>query len=488
MALTKVTYSMIDGTPANVLDFGAVGDGSNDDTAAIQAAIDAVVAGGGGSVYFPTGTYKLTDTLVVDTGVYTQGIILFGEGRNTILNQTGSAKDAVHFSTTQFLQNSGIRDMKIACAATAGHCINIVYGCTTCFVSNVDLVQNNPAKSVVYGDYTSFGGGVYDTKFSGGSWYCATTSTAPGVAFAANGTIFNENIFENLRCYNAKTIQFFYINTTTTPTIWLINNVWRNINFEVCSGGGIYFDCFKNCTFQNLSFWDAQGTYDNHLIEMGSGVGYESASNTFINVGRNGDTLGTGVYDIRIVDGQDNIFINCYTQAGDGPKYDFNNKRNTVIGPIVGTLSNTAGLLKIANPFGNIQFPGTVNGAYLNYYDEGTWTASLTGSGADPNTPVTTTGYWTRIGRQVFVKATFSGVTTTGASGNVVVTGLPFTVVTADGFGPAAIQGLGANAVVAVPTATSTQVDFYQAAAFSSHLTWGAGAGQSLAFSATYMA
>jgi hypothetical protein len=479
---------MINGAPVNVLDFGAVGNNTADDTAAIQAAINAVVAAGGGSVYFPTGTYKLTDALVVNTAVYTKGIILFGDGRNTILNQTGAAKDAVHFGTTQFLQNSGIRDMKIVCSVTSGHCINFVYGCTTCFVTNVDMEQNNPAKSLLFGNYTSFGGGVYDTKFSGGSWYCAATSTVPGVAFTANGTIFNENIFENLRCYNANTLQFFYIITTTTPTIWLINNTWRNINFEVCKGGGIYFDSFKNCTFQNLSFWDTGSAYSNHLIEMGSGVGYESASNTFINVGRNGDTLGVGVYDIRIVAGQDNTFINCYTQAGDAPKYNFNNKRNTVIGPMVGTFDNNAGVLKFGNPFGGIQFPSTVNGAYLNYYDEGTWTASLTGSTANPTTPVTTTGYWTRVGRQVFVTVEFTNVTTTGATGNVVVTGLPFTTVTANGLGAASIKGLGASAVVASPTQTSTQVDFYLATDRTTKLAFGAGTGQYLSFSATYFA
>ena len=487
MALTKVSYSMIQGAVANVLDFGADPTGVADSTSAIQDAIDSVKVSGG-AVYLPTGTYKLTDTIVVDTGVYTTGLILFGDGRNTIISQTGTAKDAIHFSTTQFLQNSGLRDLKIVCDADAGHCINIVYGCTTCFVTNVDMEQANPNKSLIYGNYTSFGGGVYDTKFSGGSWYCNPNCTVPGVAFAANGTIFNENIFENLRCYYSKTLQFFYINTTTTPTIWLLNNVWRNINFEICKGGGIYFDCFKNCLFQNLSFWDASGAYENHLIEMGSGVGYESASNTFINVGRNGDSLAASVYDIRIVAGQDTTLINCFTQAGDSPLYNFNNKRVTAIGPLSGTVQNPGGLFRVGSAFGQLQFPGTVNGAYLNYYDQGTWTAALVGSLTDPTTPVTATGVWTRIGRQVFVTAEFLNVNTTGATGDVRVTGLPFIAVTSNGYGAASTKNLGANPVVASPTAASTQVDFYLATDRSTALAFGAGSGQYLAFSATYIA
>ena len=67
MSLTKVSYSMINGEFVNVLDFGAVGDGVADDTIAIQAAIDFAFTQTGRRpiVYLPTGTYLITDSLVV---------------------------------------------------------------------------------------------------------------------------------------------------------------------------------------------------------------------------------------------------------------------------------------------------------------------------------------------------------------------------------------------------------------------------------------
>ena len=45
-----------------MLDYGAIGDGQADDTAAIQALIDAKA----GSIRFPAGTYRITKPLVVD--------------------------------------------------------------------------------------------------------------------------------------------------------------------------------------------------------------------------------------------------------------------------------------------------------------------------------------------------------------------------------------------------------------------------------------
>lgn len=50
----------------NVKDYGAVGDGSTDDTSAVQDAIDAASAGRGGVVSFSPGNYRLDGQITVD--------------------------------------------------------------------------------------------------------------------------------------------------------------------------------------------------------------------------------------------------------------------------------------------------------------------------------------------------------------------------------------------------------------------------------------
>lgn len=49
----------------NVRDFGAVGDGVADDSAAIQSALDAANAAGGGEVYVPDGVYAIKTSLMI---------------------------------------------------------------------------------------------------------------------------------------------------------------------------------------------------------------------------------------------------------------------------------------------------------------------------------------------------------------------------------------------------------------------------------------
>lgn len=64
MSLTKVTNSMIDGAYVNVKDFGATGDGTTNDTDAIQSALDSMTAGG--VLYFPSGTYRIARNIGVN--------------------------------------------------------------------------------------------------------------------------------------------------------------------------------------------------------------------------------------------------------------------------------------------------------------------------------------------------------------------------------------------------------------------------------------
>ena len=79
----------------SVKDFGATGDGSTDDTVAIQAAITACGAAGGGTVYFPRGIYQLSALLTVSSNA----VVFVGAGRfATTLRQTTLNTGIVAFS------------------------------------------------------------------------------------------------------------------------------------------------------------------------------------------------------------------------------------------------------------------------------------------------------------------------------------------------------------------------------------------------------
>lgn len=77
---TDITlFDQTDAGIASVKDYGAVGDGVTDDTAAIQAAITAVQTAGGGPLNFPAGTYNISSTLTVSAS----NVMLAGAGGDT---------------------------------------------------------------------------------------------------------------------------------------------------------------------------------------------------------------------------------------------------------------------------------------------------------------------------------------------------------------------------------------------------------------------
>ena len=181
----------------SVKDFGAVGDNSTDDTAAIQAAINQLTDGS--SLYFPAGTYKITNEITLPD---TLAFNFFGDGKRAsrVVQYTANKNGFISLSTFATGPNEcSIRDMGIAASNnTSG------YGLDTSGIKRSNLLN---------------------VEFSGWGYL---GSTGGGVR------IFNSLIltFTNCSFYSCY-YGIFNDETASTITMW--------------NGGGLF-----GCTFENI--------------------------------------------------------------------------------------------------------------------------------------------------------------------------------------------------------------------------------------------
>lgn len=196
----------------NVKDFGAKGDGSTDDTAAIQAAIDYAVAAGRRSVYFPAGTYIVTSPLhaQVETGTttvggatrskyaYGMGLTLRGEQvGKTVLRKTGQTTYTIPANnninggstvdTTLFFGGSEgaglyVSDLSIENAST-GECYAIYATRARCVLERLNVCTNSHG-IYLYGWLNNLTDIIITAKEKG-LWVANATSTVCNKVFAA---------------------------------------------------------------------------------------------------------------------------------------------------------------------------------------------------------------------------------------------------------------------------------------------------------------
>lgn len=130
MSLTKVSFSMITGAVVNVKDYGAKGDGTTNDTLAIQAAIDACSTNGngGGIVFVPSGIYLMQSRDYINSSgatigrcclIMRNGVTLKGENWGTQLKldatqySVGTYFRMIASDTINMLTEASIRDITI---------------------------------------------------------------------------------------------------------------------------------------------------------------------------------------------------------------------------------------------------------------------------------------------------------------------------------------------------------------------------------------
>ena len=267
MALTKAHNRMIEGSAINARDFGAVGDGVADDTAALQAALNEGV-----SVFIPAGTYKITDTLFTKSN----GIKVYGEnGKAYSGGQKGTAL-SVQFTT----DNKPALDVFNGAGASGGQLVTIE---DIVFVGTQDFVAaKNAGSPITTGPIGIYGGNTTtgnNTKDSFEIRRC--TFRRLKKAFTLKGWIhYVDDCYVN-NCYEAYDIASTQSSTVSRMVVQTTVNQWgvlsgvKHVDCTIQQGNEL------QSLIQNKGFvCDGYVSFENCFFEGGSSQIYLNDNKT----------------------------------------------------------------------------------------------------------------------------------------------------------------------------------------------------------------
>jgi hypothetical protein len=195
MSLTKVTYSMILGSPVSVLDFGADPTGVADSTAAFVAAQVASK-----NVFAPPGTYIL-DELRIQNGVQ-----IIGAGyENTIFKQANAGRSAINClsdATTGQLSSLNLKNFKVegATGATVAAVTVAAFGVWAVWKSNFDFVGSLTFRALEV--QAADANNVFRCSFK------ITSQDTTNTAVLVNGGTYNSFDLFLTNCNNGKSLNF----------------------------------------------------------------------------------------------------------------------------------------------------------------------------------------------------------------------------------------------------------------------------------------
>lgn len=401
----------------NVKDYGAVGDGTTNDAAAIQALIDTVNAAGGGTIYFPAGVYNIGATaLNVKTKVTLCGAgpINFGNDAATadqgatVIKYSGAAYAINLGDTTYNCYSGGLEKLSISGGGTAANGVRIEGtsggASVGCHLHNVNAV-NFTGVGFHFGNYAY----VCDLHRIN-----ARSCTTAGFRLDQSSNRYNLSQMDATYCG----IGFLFGGGAGATSEGIIVFGGRA---EHCPYGvdiqapartvslfGVYIEAFTTRGIR------CQGTTQNVTI-IGCPINGASALGSHIAVYGGGHV---------------NIQGNTFTGA---VKDDIDLGSNAVFGVIKGNkhLSTVTGSRVTAPPAGSCielqtDYSGTTAVHRTHDYIDGSFTpawTNLTVGDASINT-----AKYTKIGKQVTVKTKLKWGSTTSASGAFYINNLPYTV------------------------------------------------------------
>jgi hypothetical protein len=245
----------------SVKDFGAVGDGVADDTAAIQSAIDNFNTPG--CLFFPNGTYKISAPILVNQRLWIKGEASWG----TTIKNTGTG-DALQFTVTWYQRistiriegnagsNDGIRletshflMEDVWCVDNGRHGLFVRPDTYILSANNCTFFQNNG--DGVNAVASGFSGQVNDMQFMNcGFWFNNVGLRINAIAASVQGSFFESNTTHGL-----------YIDATAFQAIGPF--VIENNYFEVNISGQVYIHTdvgsAQNITISGNYFYVATG-------------------------------------------------------------------------------------------------------------------------------------------------------------------------------------------------------------------------------------
>ena len=245
MSLTKVSYSMISGSPANILDFGADSTGVADIATAITAALAA-----SDSVYIPPGNFRLNTQINVPANKQ-----IYGAGSTSILKYYGAAATfALYCGDSLVALNYGISISNLRIQLnTASTGAIYLYGTQGASVMNVlvdSATLNNANKGFVIdgGNQSSF----FNILQNCNANHCADIGydiLSTGTSFATQNIFIDCAAFGDLSSGATSSIGMNFTGPSGTNSVIIGGNMENY-------GIGINLTNMTGLTFNGLRFED----------------------------------------------------------------------------------------------------------------------------------------------------------------------------------------------------------------------------------------